>query len=121
VRIRFISWQDGIAIAAVLLIAFLLYNVLFFPGAGNAVNAEIWVNGELTKTVPLGQPVTFHHPVSGVEIAIGHSARFMASDCRDQFCVRVGSLLTSGNAAVCLPNRIVLRIVGADGLDAVVG
>lgn len=37
---------------------------------------------------------------------------FLHSDCRDQICVRTGKLTKPGQAAVCLPGRVSVRIVG---------
>lgn len=35
---------------------------------------------------------------------------FQHSDCRDQICVRTGKLFKPGQAAVCLPAKISVRI-----------
>ncbi len=34
------------------------------------------------------------------------------SSCEDQICVKTGSLKHTGDGAVCLPNRLVVQIVG---------
>jgi hypothetical protein len=38
--------------------------------------------------------------------------RFTWSDCPDQVCVHTGWIGWSGQAAVCLPNRVMVRIQG---------
>ncbi len=52
------------------------------------------------------------------------SIGFIHSDCPDQLCVAAGFLDQSGESAVCLPNKVVLKILSAsendDTPDAVV-
>ena len=43
------------------------------------------------------------------------AASFLSSDCPDQICVRTGKLTKPGEAAVCLPARVSLRIVSSQG------
>jgi hypothetical protein len=39
--------------------------------------------------------------------------RFEKSDCPDKLCVNTGWLTKKGDVAVCLPNRIIVKIEGA--------
>ncbi len=96
----------------------------------------------LLRGLPAGQPVAVLtaqgksqtltldndlklEPVSGVVFEI-HSgqARIAASPCRDQLCVHAGWLSKPGEAAVCLPEKVVLEIRGTNrvsGVDGVAG
>jgi hypothetical protein len=50
----------------------------------------------------------------------GLRARILQSDCPDQVCVRTGWLTRAGQAAVCVPARVTLRMEGRHGdVDAV--
>ena len=56
-----------------------------------------------------------------VIVLSGRSAAMQSADCRDQVCVRTGTLTHAGQVAVCLPNRVVLRITGETSeIDAIV-
>ncbi len=47
---------------------------------------------------------------------------FQHSDCHDQICVRTGKLSKPGQAAVCLPAKISVRITeGQKTIDAFTG
>ncbi len=50
---------------------------------------------------------------------------FLSSGCPDQTCVRTGKLTKPGEAAVCLPARISIRIIStqgtANGYDGITG
>ncbi|UZT83061.1 NusG domain II-containing protein [Caproicibacterium sp. BJN0003] len=37
---------------------------------------------------------------------------FQSSDCPDQICVRTGKISSPGQVAVCLPAKVVVRIIG---------
>ena len=53
------------------------------------------------------------------------AASFLSSDCPHQICVRTGKLTKPGEAAVCLPARVSLRIVSSqretNGYDGITG
>lgn len=50
------------------------------------------------------------------------TARVAESSCRDQICVRSGSIASPGDAIACVPNGVVVTIEGAGGdeLDALI-
>lgn len=90
---------------------------------------EVWreeldvLTSEITYTVEFGtQRLTICADTSGAWVE--------ASDCPDQICVRTGKLGKVGQTAVCIPFRVVLRIVATnpsqrdnepDKIDAVSG
>ena len=55
-------------------------------------------------------------------VAVGDEGVFIRSaDCKNQNCVRHGPLKRGGTPIVCLPERIVVRWMEDDTLDAVAG
>lgn len=44
-----------------------------------------------------------------------------SAGCPDQVCVRTGKLERAGESAVCLPARVVVRLEGGAGADAITG
>jgi hypothetical protein len=59
---------------------------------------------------PLGETV--------VEVR-GGRVRIAESPCPHQICVRTGWIERAGSMVVCLPNRVVVRVEGKSGVDAV--
>ena len=57
-----------------------------------------------------------------VEIKKGQ-ARIVLSPCKNKVCIKSGYIRYADRLAVCIPNRVVVRIVGEShrGVDAVVG
>lgn len=43
--------------------------------------------------------------------------RFIESSCLDQTCVHTGWLSRPGDTAVCLPNRVIVKIIGKQKSD----
>lgn len=86
--------------------------------------AEIYLNGQLVKTVTLDNDQVFtvsdrftnEITVSGGKIAL------TASDCPGQDCVHSGGIESAGRSIVCLPNGVEIRVISADAdVDFVVG
>lgn len=77
--------------------------VLQIDGVGRV---EAGIDSQWTRTVagPLGDSV--------VQVQ-DRSARFVSSPCPGQICVHRGWLHDAGDVAVCVPNRVVLRLSGA--------
>ena len=108
---------DLLAVAAALLLAVAVF-FLFLPRESGAPVAEVYLDGELIRQLPLDTPVEFEvtgayrNTITVRDGKIGVSA----SDCPGGGCV------PSGRSIVCLPNRMEIRIVSAAGdVDFVVG
>ncbi len=111
----FFKVRDIIIIAAILAAAFILYIGIEYTSR-QGYTAEILLNNEVIKTLDLREdtlysPEELPHVV--FEVKEG-SVRFMESDCPDKICVNTGYINKRGQTAVCLPNRLVLRIRGND-------
>lgn len=115
----------------VLLLAVLASVFWFFAGrgaAGDSRCAEVKVDGRVAGILPLDEDRLFvPQTCPGVRISVrGGRVGFAHSDCPDRVCVHAGFLSLPGQTAVCLPNRVVLRVVAKEGapsgeaLDSVV-
>ena len=75
------------------------------PPAGTA----IVTSGEIRHEFSLQEDLT--REIHGVVIEIsGGRARVVSSPCRDQLCVKAGWIARPGEAAICLPQRVVLQM-----------
>ncbi len=118
-----LKWGDFVIIGAVLLLAAALTAALAAGTQGKRLYAEIWQDNQLVERVALTDDTDRTIDLDGHNVIVlsGKSARMVSADCRDQVCVRTGMLTRAGQAAVCLPNRVVLKIVGETGeIDAIV-
>ena len=72
----------------------------------------------------VSEPQTLHFTgVCPVELLAEPGAiSFSDSACSDRICIRTGTLTKPGQAAVCLPAQISVRLIGKDtATDAVTG
>lgn len=91
--------------------------------------AIVEVNGREVKRIALGPgqarrtiKIKSGHDCNLVEVD-GGRVRVIDADCRDKVCVGMGWAETSGDSIICLPNRVVVRVVGrraSNGVDTVV-
>ena len=114
---------DWLAVGLVLAMAATVL-LCFLPSSRPAAQAQIYVNGQLYKTVSLLENQTLS--VAGQytnEITVKDGTiAFSASDCPGMDCVHSGHLRSTGRSLVCLPNGVEIRVVSAeDDVDFVVG
>ncbi len=112
-----------IGILAVLLAVCLGLSLwLMLPGEA-ADFVEVWSDGELLYTLSLHSPqqleVVNGTGVNEITIRDGKVAVTHAN-CPDGYCMQRG-FCSSGAQIVCLPNRLVLKFVGGQQVDTVVG
>ncbi|MBR3819581.1 MAG: NusG domain II-containing protein [Clostridia bacterium] len=121
-NLKFIKKGDIIMIAVIIIAAavFMLWN----NSKTEAVQAVITVDGEVVKTVDLGnikEKITFI-PATEPRVLItaeNGKIRFESAECEDKLCVACGNLSKHGDTAVCLPSKTVITVTGSD-VDAVV-
>lgn len=114
----FFRRSDIAVVAIILFVALGIWGWRMFAPQSEAKRIEIICDGKLTDTIVL--------PAADDVIALGedghvklelkdHKIRFLETDCPDKICVRTGFISKVGQSAVCLPNRIVVRITGGNG------
>lgn len=114
-------------IADKVLIAFLAVLTIFSysmaSGGRQGVEIRIEADGKQVGTYLLRKDSVID--VKGVLGASKISVRdgkasFLSSPCRNKVCVHQGEISKNGQMAACLPNKVVIRILGGDGdYDAV--
>lgn len=116
---------DFILIALVLLLAAAV-AAPYLLAPSRTLYCEVQQDGALVRRVRLADGYRDSFWIAGganlVEID-GRRVRIQQAGCTDQVCVRTGWLTRAGQAAVCLPNRVIVRLTGAaenDGVDAIV-
>ncbi|MCD6327781.1 NusG domain II-containing protein [bacterium] len=86
------------------------------------MDVEIIAAGECAYRAPLSKDFTFEAigPLGPTTVVCQDGSVFVSeSCCPNKTCVKMGKASTCGQIIVCVPNQIVVRIVGAGELDAV--
>ncbi len=113
-------------VSAVLLVSLGALALLRLAGGGSV--ARITVDGKEIKRIDLSTVAeAYEFDVEGengknrVRVEPGRIG-VISADCPDGVCVAHGMIEKSGDPVICLPHRLVIEIVGADGgPDAVIG
>ncbi|HEY3426367.1 MAG TPA: NusG domain II-containing protein [Negativicutes bacterium] len=97
------------------------FSTSIFQAAGESM-AQITVDGKLLKSIPLRQSYReefrigdgAHYNVVEVE---DKRIRIRDADCPDQICVRTGWVSVAPQQIVCLPYKVVIKIVSSGPSD----
>ena len=113
-----------------LIAALLILNGWLFANWGVGFSKGDWVvvtvNQKETIRLPLDQDQKTHvkGPIGLTEIEVKNGrARIIRSPCKNKVCIKSGYIRYADRLAACIPNRVVIRIVGKShrGVDAVIG
>jgi hypothetical protein len=113
-----------------LIAALLILNGWLFASWGVGYSKGDWVvvtvNQKETIRLPLDQDQKTHvkGPIGLTEIEVKNGrARIIRSPCKNKVCIKSGYIRYADRLAACIPNRVVIRIVGKShrGVDAVIG
>lgn len=89
----------------------------------DALQAQIWSQGELYRTISLEEDQTLEilcqEGKNTVTVKDGKVAVTYA-DCPDQYCVRRG-FCSGGTSIICLPHRMEIRFLGQQEIDGAAG
>lgn len=121
-RLRF-QKGDILAIALVLVLAASVF-LCFLPGSETALTLQVYQDGVLIRTVPLGedQQFTISADYTNTVTIRSGAVAITHSDCPGGDCVGCGWTDQPGRSIVCLPNALELRLIGGDSdVDFVVG
>ena len=118
------KWGDFVIIGAVLALAGAMLAFFALRASGDTLYAEVWQNDQLIERVALTDSTDKTIDLDGHNDIDLHAntAEIHSAYCPDQVCVRTGRLTRAGQVAVCLPNRVILKLTGTstDGIDAIV-
>ena len=108
---------DAILVCTLLLVslsAFLIMNALKRDGA----YARVTVDGEEVMRCSLSEDREYSlNGGTNILVIENGQARVVYASCPDGLCINQGEISMSGERIVCLPNRVMVEIVGADGAE----
>lgn len=98
----------------------LIDNFLVFEG--NTV--EVLVEDRVIESVPLDENDSYKIEVDGYknEVVVEDGSVYMKeANCKDLLCVKQGKITKGGQTIICLPHRLVVRIVSkkSANIDAI--
>lgn len=118
-----LSNRSLILIFALLLLVSLAWIAAIKIMPQNSLIAEIHSDGKIIYTIDLNKVTNSYNielPHNTVLVEHGKIS-MLSADCPDQLCVKQGKISDGSFPIVCLPNKIMIRIAGKSGVDAVAG
>lgn len=102
-----------------LLVFVLVVLTIGFSLQKGADIAEIYIDGELCYTLSLSEDKSLEILDGKMTIVVenGHIC-VSESDCVEQLCVHASSISDQGGVIVCLPNRVVVKVIAKE-VDAI--
>lgn len=107
------DWWLGAAVAVIAAVLGVCLWLLTPQGG----QVQVTVDGQVVMTLPLDTDtvVTVHGAVNDNTLTIADGTASMTdAGCPDRLCVHHGAISRTGESIICLPNRIVVTVVGGD-------
>ena len=108
-------WDIVLIAALLLLIGLTLYFVL---SSERGARAEVYENGKLTMTLELSKDREISLDHLTIVVREG-TVSVKEADCPDKICEKRGAIGKVGESIVCLPARVVIRVVGKGEVEAI--
>ena len=103
-----------LAAAVVLALALILRNA----SSENGSNAAVFHNGDRIALLPLTKDGVYPFDEYGVTVEVrSGKVRISESDCHDKICEKTGFISSPLQTIVCLPNKLVVRVVSEASPD----
>jgi hypothetical protein len=118
---KMLTIADRILIASLAILTLFSYSIASGGKQGEEIRVE--ADGRVVGAYSLKSERVLE--IKGVlgksRIAVkGGRASFLSSPCKNKVCIHQGEVGKSGQMAACLPNRVVVRVLGGSGdYDAV--
>lgn len=106
-------------VLAVFIIAAAL--AIYFMTKPTGSEVYIYKDGKLFEAVSLSTEKTVKIDEHITVKISGGAAYVLKSDCKGQDCVKAGKISKVGEMIVCLPNKVVMKIVGDGDVDYITG
>lgn len=108
--------KEKIITSAIALLCILSAAVYFLIPGETGKYAVISQDGKTVMKKSLSEEGTFTCPeIPHMKFEIsGEGIRVTESDCPDKICVKTGFVSREGEAAVCMPNRVIITVEGDD-------
>ncbi|WP_461246869.1 NusG domain II-containing protein [Treponema sp. R6D11] len=110
--------SDIFLMLGVLLISLFFIILPLFSISNKNSQVEIYSDSKLIYKTSLENPRAYS--VSGVDFVIyDNSVYVREANCPDKLCKNQGKINKAGQSIICLPNKVVAKIVGTSEVDTI--
>lgn len=113
--------NDIILIAILIAVTAVISGFLYLGNAGNdskTLQLQILIDGKLTQTHDLCDELKTITLDTGNVVVIENGEAYMKeASCPDGLCMKQGHISKAGESIICLPHKVVLRIISNSSVD----
>ena len=116
--------KKDIIVIVVLLVVIGVGYLVFSMMQGKKDVVEVYYKDELIEKIDISVDKTYTFKGSYGKFSLevkNHEYHAVNVECPNHDCEKMGWISTAGNAIVCMPNRLLVTIIGGKELDAVAG
>lgn len=105
---------DYIIIVSVIGLAFVLFYFTLGSFSGDGDIVEIYLNNEIIHSLPINKEETIliEDKFKNTIVIKNNSVSVIHSTCPDGVCENFGSINGANESIICMPNRLIVKIVG---------
>lgn len=106
----FFRRADFLIIVAILVVCLVVIVIQWLGKTPLQIaKADVYKDGEIVMNIDLNKPAEI--PFGNVKFLVkDNKIKFLESDCPDKLCVNTGFIEHANDIAVCLPNKIYIKI-----------
>ena len=115
------KFKDFVLLMGILVVAFAAYLGIQFISFQDAERISISVDGKIYGVYSLHADQEIQINDTNILVIKNGIADMIEADCPDQICVNQKEISKTRETIVCLPNKVIVEVKGADSseLDAV--
>lgn len=109
---------DYIIIISVIILAIVIF-VVTLPNVKPNIKVEISHDGKLIHSIDITDETiiqvddVYHNTI----VIADNTVRVISSSCPDGICENFGVIRSQGESIICMPNKLIITIVGEDLLE----
>ena len=102
---------DIILVISLVILTFVTSIFIYKKQTSNKIYVEVSINGEITNKYSIDENIEIMLKTGNVLVIKDGNVCISNADCPDGLCVKQGTISKVNESIICLPNKLVVRIV----------
>ena len=102
---------DLFLVISLVILTFVTSIFIYRKQTSNKIYVEVSIDGEITSTYLLDENIEIMLDTGNMLVIKDRSVCISDANCPDGLCVKQGTISKANESIICLPNKLVVRIV----------
>ena len=102
---------DLILVISLVILTLVTSIFIYKKQTSNKIYVEVSINGEITNKYSIDENIEIMLKTGNVLVIKDGNVCISNADCPDGLCVKQGTISKANESIICLPNKLVVRIV----------